>query len=46
MVAWVERVRSHGYVIDKEPFKIGDESLAFIRDPDGHLIELNDFKGR
>lgn len=27
--------------IAKEPFEIGDEVIAFIRDPDGYLIELN-----
>ncbi|MEI7033347.1 VOC family protein [Streptomyces pratensis] len=46
VVAWVERVRAAGYPIEREPFKIGDEGLAFVKDPDGHLIEFNDFNGR
>jgi catechol 2,3-dioxygenase-like lactoylglutathione lyase family enzyme len=44
--AWVERIRRHGYQIDREPYAIGGETVAFVRDPDDHLIELNDFKGR
>ena len=35
----VERVRALHYEIEHE-------TIAFIRDPDGHLIELNDFHGR
>jgi catechol 2,3-dioxygenase-like lactoylglutathione lyase family enzyme len=41
-----ERVRSLGYRVVKEPFRIGDETVSFIADPDGHVIELNDFRGR
>lgn len=46
VIAWTERVREAGYTVDREPFKIGDEGLSFVRDPDGHLIEFNDFNGR
>jgi len=42
----IERIRRLGYKICREPFSIGDETVAFVRDPDGHLIEFNDFKGR
>jgi catechol 2,3-dioxygenase-like lactoylglutathione lyase family enzyme len=41
-----ERVRALGYQVIKEPFRIGDETVSFIADPDGHVIELNDFRGR
>lgn len=41
-----ERVRALGYQVVKEPFHIGDETVSFIADPDGHVIELNDFRGR
>lgn len=44
--AWVERIRALGYRIVEEPFGIGEETVAFIADPDGHTIELNDFRGR
>jgi len=37
----VERLRGLGVRIDREPFTIGNETIAFIRDPDGYLIELN-----
>jgi len=42
----VEHVRSLGYQVAKEPWSIGDETVAFVSDPDGHLVELNDFVGR
>ncbi|GAA1938442.1 VOC family protein [Kitasatospora viridis] len=42
----VEHVRSLGYPITEEPYRIGEETVAFLTDPDGHLIELNDFRGR
>jgi methionyl-tRNA formyltransferase/catechol 2,3-dioxygenase-like lactoylglutathione lyase family enzyme len=42
----VKHVRALHYEIMREPFTIGHETIAFIRDPDGHLIELNDFHGR
>lgn len=44
--AVIERVRSLGYPITTEPYTIGEETLAFVRDPDGHLIEFNNFRGR
>ena len=39
--AWVAHLRERGVVIAEEPFEIGHEVIAFIRDPDGYLIELN-----
>jgi lactoylglutathione lyase len=31
-----------GVCVDREPFRMGHEIIAFIRDPDGYLIELNE----
>ncbi|GHA33955.1 MULTISPECIES: VOC family protein [Streptomyces] len=42
----LEHVRALGYEVVREPWQIGDETVAFVRDPDGHLVELNDFAGR
>jgi catechol 2,3-dioxygenase-like lactoylglutathione lyase family enzyme len=42
----VERVRSLGYQIEREPWLIGGETVAFVLDPDGHLVEFNDFADR
>jgi catechol 2,3-dioxygenase-like lactoylglutathione lyase family enzyme len=42
----VERVRKLGYFIIKEPFMVDKETVAFIADPDNHIIEINDFVGR
>ena len=39
--ALVEHLRRKGVVIEREPFEVGHEVIAFIRDPDGYLIELN-----
>ena len=39
---FVERLRGQGVVIERAPFRIGHEVIAFIRDPDGYLIELNE----
>jgi catechol 2,3-dioxygenase-like lactoylglutathione lyase family enzyme len=39
----VEELRGRGVKIDTEPFAIGHENIAFIRDPDNYLIELNEF---
>lgn len=44
--AAIERVRTSGYPVAVEPYGIGDETVGFVTDPDGHLIELNDFRGR
>jgi catechol 2,3-dioxygenase-like lactoylglutathione lyase family enzyme len=44
--AAVEKVRSLGYQVHTEPYAIGEETVGFVRDPDGHLIEFNDFRGR
>jgi catechol 2,3-dioxygenase-like lactoylglutathione lyase family enzyme len=41
----VEALRRHGVPIEREPFRIGHERIAFIRDPDGYLIELNEDLG-
>jgi lactoylglutathione lyase len=30
--------------LDRAPFEMGHERIAFIRDPDGYLIELNEFE--
>lgn len=38
----VEELRVKGAVIQMEPFTIGHEKIAFLRDPDGYLIELNE----
>lgn len=35
-------LKARGILIDREPFQIGHEVIAFIRDPDGYLIELNE----
>ena len=39
--AWVAYLRELGVTIAQEPFGVGHEVIAFIRDPDGYLIELN-----
>lgn len=39
--SWVERLRAAGVTVHQEPFTVGDEVIAFVRDPDGYLIELN-----
>lgn len=39
--ATVERLRAAGVTIEQEVFRMGHEEIAFIRDPDGYLIELN-----
>ena len=39
--AWVAHLRELGVPIAEEPFEVGGEVIAFIRDPDGYLIELN-----
>jgi lactoylglutathione lyase len=38
---WVERLRAEGVSVAEEPFVVGDETIAFVRDPDGYLVELN-----
>ncbi|HET7232367.1 MAG TPA: VOC family protein [Longimicrobium sp.] len=40
--AVVARIRDSGWPIEREPFRIGHEQIAFVRDPDGYLIELNE----
>lgn len=42
----VAKVRALGYNVLREPFAIHQETVAFVADPDGHIIELNDFRGR
>jgi catechol 2,3-dioxygenase-like lactoylglutathione lyase family enzyme len=44
--ALIERVRSLGYQVTTEPYQIGEETVAFVADPDNHIVEFNDFKGR
>ena len=46
VVGLVDRIRGLGYRIVEEPYRIGDETVSFVADPDGHAIELNDFRGR
>lgn len=41
----VETLRAAGVAIDREPFAVEDELIAFVRDPDGHLVELNQKAG-
>lgn len=38
----VDRLKASGVPIDTPPFQIGHEKIAFLRDPDGYLIELNE----
>ncbi len=38
----VQRLKSCGHEITRQPFLIGDERIAFIKDPDGYEIELNE----
>ncbi len=38
----IEQLRAKGVGIETEPFQIGHERIAFLRDPDGYLIELNE----
>jgi catechol 2,3-dioxygenase-like lactoylglutathione lyase family enzyme len=38
----VNALRAAGVEIVREPFRIGSETIAFVRDPDGYLIELNE----
>jgi catechol 2,3-dioxygenase-like lactoylglutathione lyase family enzyme len=44
--AMIDHVRALGYKVEEEPRMIAEETIAFVRDPDGHLIEFSDFKGR
>ena len=38
----VRRLKAEGVSIAEEPFRKGHEIIAFLRDPDGYLIELNE----
>jgi catechol 2,3-dioxygenase-like lactoylglutathione lyase family enzyme len=42
LASLVEDLRTRGVVVEIEPFTIGHEKIAFLRDPDGYLIELNE----
>lgn len=44
--ALTEHIRQLGFRIVSEPYRIGAETVAIVADPDGHLIEINDFCGR
>ncbi|MER8012031.1 VOC family protein [Streptomyces sp. NPDC094149] len=44
--ALVEHIRALGYRVITEPYRIEQETVAFVADPDRHTIELNDFQGR
>lgn len=35
-------LKRHDRSVDSGPLKVRDETIIFIRDPDGYLIELND----
>jgi catechol 2,3-dioxygenase-like lactoylglutathione lyase family enzyme len=37
----VARLKRLGVHVERVPFRIGHEYIAFVRDPDGYLIELN-----
>ena len=37
----IRELKRKGVHIEHEPFRIGHETIAFIRDPDGYLIEFN-----
>ncbi|ONK10482.1 VOC family protein [Streptomyces sp. MP131-18] len=41
--SWVERVRRLGYKVEREPFSVEGETMAFVLDPDGHRIELKHY---
>ncbi len=40
--ATIERLAGQGVEIERPPFRIGHELIAFVRDPDGYLIEFNE----
>jgi catechol 2,3-dioxygenase-like lactoylglutathione lyase family enzyme len=44
--AVLERVKDGGHRVASGPRRIGEETVAIVLDPDGHLIEINDFQGR
>jgi catechol 2,3-dioxygenase-like lactoylglutathione lyase family enzyme len=44
--ALVEHIRALGYRVVTEPYRIEQETVAFVADPDRHTIELNDFLRR
>lgn len=39
------QLRAAGVTIERDVFQMGHEKVAFIRDPDGYLIELNEVAG-
>jgi lactoylglutathione lyase len=43
--ALVQRLATRGVSIAAHPFRKGHELIAFVRDPDGYLIELNEDTG-
>lgn len=36
----IEILRARDVIIEREPFRLGHETIAFVRDPDGYLIEI------
>jgi lactoylglutathione lyase len=42
LVRVVHSLRECGAPVEVEPFQKGNEKIAFLRDPDGYLIELNE----
>lgn len=41
VAAAVRALEARGVTIERRPFTVGHERLAFVRDPDGYLIELS-----
>jgi catechol 2,3-dioxygenase-like lactoylglutathione lyase family enzyme len=42
----MHELRGMGVTIEQEPFRKGHEIIAFLRDPDGYLLELNEETSR
>lgn len=42
LLGTVQQLRSKGVALEQEPFRKGHELIAFLRDPDGYLVELNE----
>jgi catechol 2,3-dioxygenase-like lactoylglutathione lyase family enzyme len=42
LLTTIKRLAAQGVEIERSPFRIGHELIAFVRDPDGYLIEFNE----
>lgn len=42
--ALARELEAKGVSIEREPFKIGNEHIFFVRDPDGYLLEFNEMR--